>query len=236
MSEARAAHGNDAVAAYLGNPNAHNLGPVLYNRVFLQSLGSTNVYSASTVDQMPKQVSAGLMFGAALSIPVPDVDRTDYLLMLGANPFASNGSLWTAPDLPGRLRALQARGGKYVVVDPRRSKTAEEADELLSRPTEDGIDQLLQAVERLRIERSEELSVVNIQLTSLAAIVRDFLSRGDKPSKTVRSALIALAYLRNPYDRIFDLHVEGGLADDVEVIKQAWREVKRSARPTSSFA
>ena len=87
------------------------------------------MYSASTVDQMPKQVSAGLMFGGALSVPVPDVDRTDYLLVLGANPFASNGSLMTAPDIPGRLRALRKRGGKLVVIDPRRSKTAEEADE-----------------------------------------------------------------------------------------------------------
>jgi anaerobic selenocysteine-containing dehydrogenase len=87
---------------------------------------------------MPKQVSAGLMFGAALSIPVPDVDRTDYLLMLGANPLASNGSLLTAPDLPGRLRALRDRGGKLVVVDPRRSKTAEVADEhLFIRPGTD---------------------------------------------------------------------------------------------------
>ena len=74
------------------------------------------------------------MFGAALTIPVPDVDRTDYLLMLGANPFASNGSLMTAPDIPGRLRALRARGGKLVVVDPRRTKTAEEADEHLADP------------------------------------------------------------------------------------------------------
>ena len=140
LGEVRAAHGNDAVAAYLGNPNAHNLGPVLYNRVFLQALGSGNVYSASTVDQMPKQVSAGLMFGTALSVPVPDVDRTDYLLMLGANPFASNGSLWTAPDLPARLRALRARGGRLVVVDPRRTKTAEEADEHVAiRPATDAL-------------------------------------------------------------------------------------------------
>ena len=121
--------GPDAVAVYLGNPGAHNLSGLLYNRVLLQAMRTQNVYSASTVDQMPKQVSAGLMFGAALSIPVPDVDRTDYLLMLGANPFASNGSLMTAPDIPGRLRALRARGGRLVVIDPRRSKTAEEADE-----------------------------------------------------------------------------------------------------------
>jgi anaerobic selenocysteine-containing dehydrogenase len=129
LGAVRDAHGNDAVAAYLGNPGAHNLAPVLYTGVVIRSLGSRNVYSASTVDQMPKQVSSGLMFGGALTVPVPDIDRTDYLLMLGANPFASNGSLWTAPDLPGRLRALRARGGKFVVVDPRRSKTADEADE-----------------------------------------------------------------------------------------------------------
>ncbi len=130
--------GRDAVAIYLGNPNVHNLAGQLYSRVLLQALGTANVYSASTVDQMPKQVSSGLMFGTALSVPIPDVDRTDHLLMLGANPFASNGSLMTAPDLPGRLRALRARGGKLVVVDPRRSKTAEEADEhLFIRPGTD---------------------------------------------------------------------------------------------------
>src|SRR6266545_2902611 len=133
-------HGRDAVAVYLGNPNVHNLAGTLYNRVLLQALGTGNVYSASTVDQMPKQVSAGLMFGTALSIPIPDVDRTDHLMVLGANPFASNGSLMTAPDFPGRLRALRARGGKLVVVDPRRSKTAEEADEhLFIRPGTDAL-------------------------------------------------------------------------------------------------
>src|SRR5215471_3518532 len=124
-------HGPDALAVYLGNPTAHNLAGLVYGRVLLQAARTKNVYSASTVDQMPKQVSAGLMFGGALTIPVPDIDRTDYLLMLGANPFASNGSLMTAPDFPGRMEALQARGGKVVVVDPRRTKTAEAADEHL---------------------------------------------------------------------------------------------------------
>ena len=136
-------HGRDAVAVYLGNPNVHNLAGLLYNRALLQALGSVNVYSASTLDQMPKQVAAGLCFGTSLSVPIPDVDRTDHLLLLGANPFASNGSLLTAPDLPGRLRALRARGGRLVVVDPRRTKTAEEADEhLFIRP---GTDALLLA-------------------------------------------------------------------------------------------
>jgi anaerobic selenocysteine-containing dehydrogenase len=121
--------GRDAVASYLGNPNAHNLDALIYGRALLKALGSRNIFSATTVDQMPKHVSAGLMFGAPLSIPIPDVDRTDYLLMLGANPLASNGSLMTAPDMRGRLRALQERGGRLVVIDPRRSRTAEIADE-----------------------------------------------------------------------------------------------------------
>ncbi len=124
-----ATHGRDALAVYMGNPSAHNLAALIYNRVVNQAAGTHNVYSASTVDQMPKQVSAGLMFGTALSIPIADIDRTDYLLMLGANPYASNGSLMTCPDFPGRLQALRARGGKVVVVDPRRTKTADESDE-----------------------------------------------------------------------------------------------------------
>jgi anaerobic selenocysteine-containing dehydrogenase len=120
-------HGRDALAVYVGNPNAHSLAGLLYLRPLIKALGTTNVFSASTVDQRPKEVSAGLMFGGGLTVPVPDVDRTDFLLMLGANPYASNGSLATAPDWPGRIEALIARGGTLVVVDPRRSRTAEEA-------------------------------------------------------------------------------------------------------------
>ncbi len=124
-----AEHGRDAAAVYLGNPNAHNLDALIYGRALVKALGTRNVYSATTVDQMPKHVSAGLMFGTALSIPIPDVDRTGHLLMLGANPLASNGSLLTAPDMRGRLRGIRERGGKVVVIDPRRSRTAEHADE-----------------------------------------------------------------------------------------------------------
>jgi anaerobic selenocysteine-containing dehydrogenase len=124
----------------LGNPNAHNLGPQLFSAVMLRSMGSRNVFSASTVDQVPKHVAGGLMFGTPQSIPVPDVDHTDYLMMLGANPYASNGSLCTSPDFPGRIQAIRARGGKVVVVDPRRTKTAEESDEWISiRPGTDGL-------------------------------------------------------------------------------------------------
>src|SRR5207248_7738833 len=122
-------HGRNAVGVYVGNPGVHNLSLTLYGRVLLKALGTRNIFTASTVDQMPKQVAAGLMFGTFLSVPIPDIDRTDHLVILGANPLASNGSLMTAPDVRGRLRAIRERGGKVVVVDPRRSRTAEHADE-----------------------------------------------------------------------------------------------------------
>jgi anaerobic selenocysteine-containing dehydrogenase len=124
-----AAHGRESVATYMGNPTAHNLSAMTFGRVALQALGTKQRFSASTVDQMPKQVAAGYMFGSPVTVPIPDLDRTSYLLMLGANPYASNGSLCTAPDFPGRLEAIRERGGKLVVVDPRRSRTAEAADE-----------------------------------------------------------------------------------------------------------
>src|SRR4051794_8687729 len=130
--------GRNSGAIYIGNPSAHNLGAQLYGRFVIKALGSTNMFSASTVDQRPKEISSALLFGGGLTVAVPDIDRTDYLLMLGANPYASNGSLATAPDWPGRIEAMRARGGKLVVVDPRRSRTAEEADEhLFIRPGTD---------------------------------------------------------------------------------------------------
>ncbi|CAN5167664.1 molybdopterin oxidoreductase family protein [soil metagenome] len=123
------AHGRESVGMYLGNPNVHNLAGALYSPAVAKVLGSPAIFTASTVDQQPKHVSAAHMFGHKLSIPIPDVDRTDYLLILGADPLTSNGSLMTAPDMPGRLRALRERGGRLVVVDPRVSRTAKAADE-----------------------------------------------------------------------------------------------------------
>ncbi|MGW4113303.1 molybdopterin oxidoreductase family protein [Actinosynnema sp. NPDC004786] len=123
-----AEHGRDAVALYLGNPTVHSLAGGLYAAGLRKALGSRNVFTAATVDQMPKHVACGLMYGGIFTIPVPDVDRTDFLLVLGADPFTSNGSLWTVPDAPGRLKALRARGGAFVVVDPRRTRTAAAAD------------------------------------------------------------------------------------------------------------
>ncbi|MDM4767769.1 molybdopterin-dependent oxidoreductase [Pelomonas sp. SE-A7] len=124
-------HGPDSVAAVAGNPSAHKISLLAYFPRLVKALGTRNVFSASTLDQMPKQLSSGLMFGHWLSIPVPDIERCDWLLMLGANPMVSNGSLWTVPDYRGKAKAMRARGGRILVVDPRRTETAAAADEHL---------------------------------------------------------------------------------------------------------
>jgi anaerobic selenocysteine-containing dehydrogenase len=122
-------HGQDAVAAYLGNPTIHSLGGMTHAGQAAKSLKSRNVYSATSVDQLPQQLVAHLLHGHQLMIPVPDIDRTEMLVVFGANPMASNGSLWTVPDFPQRLRDLKARGGRMIVLDPRRTETAKAADE-----------------------------------------------------------------------------------------------------------
>ncbi len=123
-----AAHGRNATGIVVGNPSAHKIGLLTYFGKLARALGTQNVFSASTLDQMPKQLASGLMFGHWLSVALPDISRTDYLLVLGANPLVSNGSMWTVPDFKGKARALQARGGKLVVIDPRRTETAVVAD------------------------------------------------------------------------------------------------------------
>ena len=124
----KATHGGDAIGIAIGNPSAHKIGLMLNFPKLLKALGTRNYFSASTLDQMPKQLQAGLMFGSWLSIPVPDIARTDFMLVIGANPMVSNGSMWTVPDFRGKAKALRERGGKLVVIDPRRSETAAMAD------------------------------------------------------------------------------------------------------------
>ena len=122
-------HGRDALAIYLGNPNAHSLGAQTHGVGMLKTFRTRNKFSASSVDQVPHQLVAWQLFGHQLLIPIPDIDRTSFFLVLGANPMASNGSLMTVPDFPNRLRELKARGGRMVVLDPRRTETAKVADE-----------------------------------------------------------------------------------------------------------
>ncbi len=121
--------GNNAVAVYAGNPNVHNFGHLLNLPYIAKLIGSRNIFSASSVDQMPQQLVSYWMFGHQFLIPIPDIDHTDYFLILGANPIASNGSMMTVPDVAKRLKAIHTRGGKVVLIDPRRTETAEVASE-----------------------------------------------------------------------------------------------------------
>jgi len=132
--------GLDAVAVYLGNPSVHNLPALFSAPTVTRALDTRTRFSASSVDQFPRMLAAYLVYGAQLSIPVADVDRTDYFLVLGANPLVSNGSLMTAPGMRRRLREVRERGGKVVVVDPRRTETARAADEhVFIRPGADAL-------------------------------------------------------------------------------------------------
>lgn len=129
LGRVRREHGADAIAVYAGNPTVHNYGSMLFGPPFIKALGTRRRFSATSVDQLPHHVAAWWLFGHSLLLPVPDLERTEHLLILGANPLASNGSLMTAPGMRRRLGEIRERGGKVVVVDPRFTETAARADE-----------------------------------------------------------------------------------------------------------
>lgn len=138
LSAIQTAHGQNAVAVYQGNPSVHNYGLMTHSNYFLGLLKTRNRYSATSVDQLPHHLTSHLMYGHGLLIPIPDIDHTDFMLILGGNPLASNGSIMTVPDVEKRLKAIQKRGGKLVVIDPRRSETAAIADQhIFIRPGQD---------------------------------------------------------------------------------------------------
>lgn len=172
-----AAHGGASVGVYLGNPNAHTIAGALYAPLILKALGTRQVFSASTLDQMPKHVALGLMFGSPGAFAVPDLDRTDHLVIIGANPLVSNGSVTTAADFPGKLRALKKRGGKLVVIDPARTQTAKLADRHLApRPGTDAA-LLLAVVHVLFDEGLVELGALTEHVTGVEqvrALAADF--------------------------------------------------------------
>ncbi|MFE3827629.1 molybdopterin-dependent oxidoreductase [Streptomyces sp. NPDC059092] len=180
-----AEHGPDSVGVVLGNPNVHTVAGALYPPLLLGAVRTRNLFTASTLDQMPKHVSSGLLFGDPFAIPVPDLDRTDHLLLLGANPLESNGSLCTAPDFPGRLRALRARGGTLTVVDPRRTRTARLADRHLAiRPGTDAL--LLAALAQVLFEEKltdpGPLAELAEGMDDLREAVRDFTPEAVAPA------------------------------------------------------
>jgi len=196
-----AKHGADSVALTLGNPIVHKAALLLYAPRLSRALGSKNVFSASTLDQMPKHLSSGLMFGDFLSIPVPDIERTDFLLMLGANPMVSNGSLWTVPNFRDKAKALRARGGKLIVIDPRRTETAKMADEhIFIRPGGD-VFLLLGMVHTLFAEKLVHLNRLAPHVAGVESVERavsgfapeKVSARCGIPAETIRTLARSLA-------------------------------------------
>ncbi|MEU0107556.1 molybdopterin oxidoreductase family protein [Streptomyces sp. NPDC006251] len=183
-------YGPNAVGVVLGNPNVHTLAGALYPPVLLAGLGTRSVFTASTVDQMPKHVSSGLLYGDANAIPVPDLDRTDHLLLIGANPLESNGSLCTAPDFPGKLKALKARGGTLVVIDPRRTRTAKLADRHIAiRPGTDAL--LLAAMARVLFDEGLVEPTPHVQgVEELSDALREFTPEAVAEACDVEAGLI----------------------------------------------
>ncbi len=194
LAAIRRRHGRDAVALYYGNPVAHNLGLLTHGLAFRQALATRNLYSASSADQLPQMLAALRMFGHFGLIPVPDVDRTDFFLILGANPIVSNGSLMSAPDMRRRLGGIRARGGRVVVVDPRRTETAAAADEHLAiRPGADALllAAMLQVIVSEGWVRLGRLAGRVKHLDALAAFVREL-----PPERVARRTGIAPPAIR----------------------------------------
>ncbi|UXA17632.1 molybdopterin-dependent oxidoreductase [Mycobacterium sp. SMC-4] len=228
-----AEHGGTSVGVYLGNPNAHTVAGGLYAPLVVKALGTRQLFSASTLDQMPKHVALGLMFGNPVAFTVPDLDRTDYLVVIGANPLVSNGSVTTAPDFPGKLRALRKRGGRLVVIDPARTRTAEIADRHLApRPGTDAA-LLLGVVHTLFDEDLVQLGAVAEQVNGVERVrmlAADFAPAGvadycGVPAAEIRSLAreIAAAPSAAVYGRIGTSTVEFGtlgswLVDVVNVL------------------
>ncbi|QIY70111.1 molybdopterin oxidoreductase family protein [Streptomyces sp. RLB1-33] len=194
-------YGPHALGLVLGNPNVHTMAGALYPPVLVTALRTHSVFTASTLDQMPKHVSSGLLYGDANAIPVPDLDHTDHLLLIGANPLESNGSLCTAPDFPGKLKALRARGGTLTVIDPRTTRTAKLADRHVTiRPGTDAL--LLAAMTYVLFEEKlvdlRDLAPHVQDVEELATAVRDFTPEAaseacDVDADTIRALARELA-------------------------------------------
>lgn len=193
FARVRATHGTAATGVYLGNPNVHTIAGGLYPPTVIRALGTRALFSASTLDQMPKQAACGHLYGDALAVPVPDLDRTDHLVVIGGNPLVSNGSLATAADFPGKLKALRRRGGRLTVIDPKRTRTAERADlHIAPRPGTDAA--LLFAVVHVLFEEGlTGLGHLEGHVTGVdevRALARDFTPEAVAPYCDVPAELI----------------------------------------------
>ncbi|MFO0547266.1 MAG: molybdopterin-dependent oxidoreductase [Polyangiaceae bacterium] len=194
IAELQRAHGKDAVAVYTGNPLGHSYAGVLYALLFGQVLGTRQRYSAQSVDALPRLLTVYQMYGNQALLPVPDLERTDYLLVFGANPVVSNGSIMTAPDIKRRLRALRTRGGRVVVLDPRLTETAREADEhVFVRPSSDAYI-LFSMLHTLFDEGLVDLGRLAPMVDGLATVER--LVRAFSPERVAGVTGVAAADLR----------------------------------------
>ncbi|MDX5336551.1 MAG: molybdopterin-dependent oxidoreductase, partial [Marinobacter sp.] len=175
LTDIRKRHGRNSIGVYLGNPNVHNHGTLMTTMPFLHAIGTQNRFSATSNDQLPHMLASLEMFGHQILFPIPDIDNTDLFICIGGNPMASNGSLMTVPDVRGRIKALKQRGGKLVVIDPRRTETAKLADQFhFVRPGTDAL--LLMAMvhtlfaENLVNAGAAERLVKDVDLLRLAAL------------------------------------------------------------------
>lgn len=168
----QARNGPDAVGIYAGNPNAHNLGNAMVLKQFFKAVGSKSRFSSASADQLPHHVASNYMLGAGLAIPVPDIDRTDYMLIIGGNPVVSNGSMMSAAGAPGRIKDIKKRGGKIVVIDPRKTETAQLATEhLFIRPEKDAL-LLIAMINTIVSERLDDLGHLEDSITGYSDIVK----------------------------------------------------------------
>ena len=176
LATINAKHGNNAVGFYAGNPSVHNIGTLFSVPSLVRVLKTKNAFSATSADQLPQQLASLLMFGHQFMITIPDIDRTDYFLILGGNPVASNGSMMTVPDVTKRLAAVRERGGKVVVIDPRRTETAEIASEHhFIRPSSDAallmaMINVMKTENLFRISQPEKLAGLDQALAAIADV------------------------------------------------------------------
>lgn len=188
----------DGGAIYLGNPVVHSLDLLLYSPAITMAMGSKKVFSASTVDQRPRELASGLIYGSSFTIPVPDIDRSSTLLLIGANPMVSNGSLATAPDWPGRINALLDRGGSLIVVDPAYTKTAEKATTHLA-PIP-GTDALLLAAIASELAATGRHRPVEDDREILETVVAGLV--GFTPNSVAAATGLDAAAIRNVVDQL----------------------------------
>ncbi len=171
LNHVKKQYGNDAIGLYFGNPTVHNYGAMMYVADFKKTIRTRNNFSATSMDQLPHHFAAHFMFGNGMIMPIPDINRTEYMIIMGANPSASNGSIMTAAGVQKRLKNIQQRGGKYIVIDPRKTETAKSADEhLFIRPGTD-VYFLLAMLHIITTEKKYNLKKLSSHVVDLDKVI-----------------------------------------------------------------